>query len=129
MPPQIRQDAVETDSLLVGAASEADVSILAAATAKSESLNLQGHEVCIDGVVYDLRGFDHPGGGTIGLFGGNDVSVQYRMIHPHHTQSYQASKASSKEGSGVKAGLDENLHGFLQKKMKVVRVIDDYENE
>jgi len=29
-----------------------------------------------------LQGWDHPGGAQIKLFGGNDVSVQYRMIHP-----------------------------------------------
>ena len=30
------------------------------------------------------QGWDHPGGDQIKLFGGNDVSVQYRMIHPFH---------------------------------------------
>ncbi|EKX38201.1 hypothetical protein GUITHDRAFT_89468 [Guillardia theta CCMP2712] len=40
--------------------------------------------VAIDGVVYSLRGWNHPGGDQILLFGGNDVSVQYRMIHPFH---------------------------------------------
>jgi acyl-lipid (7-3)-desaturase (Delta-4 desaturase) len=46
---------------------------------------LLNHEVCIDGVIYDLRGFDHPGGESIMIFAGNDVTVQYRMIHPYHT--------------------------------------------
>jgi cytochrome b involved in lipid metabolism len=46
---------------------------------------LYGHEVCIDGIIYDLTNFQHPGGDTIKMFGGNDVTVQYRMIHPYHT--------------------------------------------
>ena len=45
-------------------------------------------EVCIDGVVYELDGFQHPGGESIMLFGGNDVTVQYKMIHPHHTAKH-----------------------------------------
>jgi acyl-lipid (7-3)-desaturase (Delta-4 desaturase) len=49
-----------------------------------ELSQLEGNEVCIDGVVYDLSSFDHPGGDSIFMFGGNDASVQYRMIHPHH---------------------------------------------
>ena len=46
------------------------------------------NEVCIDGVVYDLTGFDHPGGRSIELFGGNDVTATYRMIHPYHTEKH-----------------------------------------
>jgi len=46
---------------------------------------LKPNEVCIEGVVYDLNGFDHPGGETIDIFGGNDVTVMYKMIHPYHT--------------------------------------------
>jgi fatty acid desaturase (delta-4 desaturase) len=46
---------------------------------------LSENEVAIDGIVYTLEGFDHPGGDAIRLFGGNDVSVQYRMIHPFHS--------------------------------------------
>ena len=41
--------------------------------------------VAIDGIVYSLEGWDHPGGAQIKLFGGNDVSVQYRMIHPFNS--------------------------------------------
>ena len=44
------------------------------------------NEICIEGKVYSLDGFEHPGGDAIRLFGGNDVTVQYRMIHPHHTE-------------------------------------------
>jgi acyl-lipid (7-3)-desaturase (Delta-4 desaturase) len=45
-------------------------------------------EVCINGTVYDLTGFQHPGGDSILLFGGNDVTVQYNMIHPYHTDRH-----------------------------------------
>lgn len=50
--------------------------------------SLEPHEVCIDGAVYDLRGFHHPGGDSIHLFGGNDVTVQYNMIHAYHTDKH-----------------------------------------
>jgi len=46
---------------------------------------LKGNEVCIDGVIYDIHSFVHPGGDQIKLMGGNDVTVQYKMIHPYHT--------------------------------------------
>jgi acyl-lipid (7-3)-desaturase (Delta-4 desaturase) len=49
---------------------------------------LRNHEVCIDGVIYDLTSFDHPGGESILIFGGNDVTVQYKMIHPYHTSKH-----------------------------------------
>lgn len=49
---------------------------------------IKNNEVCIDGVVFDLTGFDHPGGETIGLFGGNDVTATYKMIHPYHTEKH-----------------------------------------
>jgi len=46
---------------------------------------LKGTEIAIDGVVYDIADFDHPGGEVVKFFGGNDVTVQYKMIHPYHT--------------------------------------------
>jgi len=49
---------------------------------------LKNNEVCIDGVVYDLTGFNHPGGESIGMFGGNDVTATYKMIHPYHTDKH-----------------------------------------
>mmetsp|Transcript_21435 Transcript_21435/g.35487 ORF Transcript_21435/g.35487 Transcript_21435/m.35487 type:complete len:460 (-) Transcript_21435:107-1486(-) len=49
---------------------------------------LAPHEVAIDGVIYDLTEFDHPGGESIGIFGGNDVTVTYKMIHPYHTSKH-----------------------------------------
>jgi cytochrome b involved in lipid metabolism len=48
---------------------------------------LKNNEVAIDGIIYDLDSFDHPGGSTIGVFGGNDVTVQYKMIHAHHSNN------------------------------------------
>ena len=30
----------------------------------------------------------HPGGDSVLLFGGNDVTVQYKMIHPYHTSKH-----------------------------------------
>jgi fatty acid desaturase (delta-4 desaturase) len=49
---------------------------------------LSGTEVAIEGVIYDISSFDHPGGSSIGIFGGNDVTVQYKMIHPYHTNKH-----------------------------------------
>ena len=46
---------------------------------------LKGTEVAIDGVIYNIANFVHPGGEVIKFFGGNDVTVQYKMIHPYHT--------------------------------------------
>ena len=50
--------------------------------------NLKGTEVCIDGIVYDIADFPHPGGESVLIFGGNDVTVQYKMIHPYHTSKH-----------------------------------------
>jgi fatty acid desaturase (delta-4 desaturase) len=47
--------------------------------------NLKGSEVAIEGIIYDLTGFQHPGGNIVHIFGGNDVTVQYKMMHPFHT--------------------------------------------
>ena len=46
---------------------------------------LKGTEIAIEGIVYDIADFVHPGGEVIKFFGGNDVTVQYKMIHPYHT--------------------------------------------
>jgi fatty acid desaturase (delta-4 desaturase) len=47
--------------------------------------SLGNTEIVIDGDIYDIKNFDHPGGESVLLFGGNDVTVTYKMIHPHHT--------------------------------------------
>jgi len=49
---------------------------------------LGGNEIAIDGIIYDLTDFKHPGGESIMLFGGNDVTVTYKMIHPYHTSKH-----------------------------------------
>lgn len=60
-----------------------------ATRAKVGSLqSLAGTEVVIDGVIYDIADFDHPGGESIKVFGGNDVTVTYKMIHPHHNAKH-----------------------------------------
>jgi len=43
--------------------------------------------IAVDGFVYSLDGWKHPGGHQIMIFGGNDVSVQYKMIHPFHNDN------------------------------------------
>lgn len=50
--------------------------------------DIKSTEVVIDGTIYDLTSFKHPGGDSVLLFGGNDVSVQYKMIHPYHTSKH-----------------------------------------
>jgi fatty acid desaturase (delta-4 desaturase) len=50
--------------------------------------DIKSTEVVIDGTIYDLNSFHHPGGETIKIFGGNDVTVQYKMIHPYHTDKH-----------------------------------------
>ena len=54
--------------------------------------NLAPNEICIDGEVFDLDSFDHPGGESINVFGGNDATVFYRMIHPNHETGRQNRK-------------------------------------
>ena len=50
--------------------------------------SLKPNEVAIDGGIYDLTSFDHPGGDSIYIFGGNDATTQYKMIHPYHTSKH-----------------------------------------
>ncbi|GAX28818.1 hypothetical protein FisN_35Lh015 [Fistulifera solaris] len=50
--------------------------------------DLKGNEIVIDGIIYDLTNFHHPGGEQINVFGGNDVTVHYKMIHPYHTAKH-----------------------------------------
>lgn len=64
--------------------SNATESTLRVATMKS----IGETEVVIDGKIYDIEDFEHPGGESILLFGGNDVTVQYKMIHPYHTSKH-----------------------------------------
>ncbi len=45
-------------------------------------------EIVIDGKIYDIKDFNHPGGESVFLFGGNDVTETYKMIHPYHTSKH-----------------------------------------
>jgi fatty acid desaturase (delta-4 desaturase) len=54
--------------------------------------SLKGHEVAIEGVVYDINSSSHPGGDSIHIFGGNDATTQYKMIHPYHRSSKHLEK-------------------------------------
>jgi acyl-lipid (7-3)-desaturase (Delta-4 desaturase) len=49
---------------------------------------LRACEVVIDGIIYDITSFQHPGGDSINIFGGNDATVAYKMIHPYHTKKH-----------------------------------------
>jgi acyl-lipid (7-3)-desaturase (Delta-4 desaturase) len=51
---------------------------------------LKTNEMCIDGIIYNIEEFStkHPGGNTFLTFGGNDVTTQYKMIHPYHTNKH-----------------------------------------
>eukprot|EP00980_Cylindrotheca_fusiformis_P030355 scaffold24689_cov162-Cylindrotheca_fusiformis.AAC.1 len=55
---------------------------------------IRPNEVVIDGIIYDIGSFSHPGGDSIYLFGGNDVTAQYQMIHPYHTSKHLAKMRS-----------------------------------
>lgn len=70
----------------VAVASEATQSTAAEVIRTMKTIG--NNEVCIDGVVYDLTDFDHPGGESIAIFGGNDVTATYKMIHPYHTEKH-----------------------------------------
>ena len=85
---------VDDSSADDGATQPTDGSISRMVKSVSE---LKGSEVVIDGTIYDLSSFHHPGGGSIMLFGGTDVSVQYKMIHPYHTRHHlEKMKATGK---------------------------------
>ena len=47
-------------------------------------------EIVIDGAIYDIKDFNHPGGESVLMFGGNDCTVAYKMIHPYHTKKHLA---------------------------------------
>ncbi len=52
-----------------------------------KKLPLSDAQVAIDGVVYDLSDFPHPGGPVLQVFGGNDVTAAYHLIHTSHAQN------------------------------------------
>ena len=79
--------APDADKLRQRKTVSAEKKVIDAATQERISTvkGLKGTEVAIEGVIYDLTSFEHPGGESIGIFGGNDVTIQYKMIHPYHT--------------------------------------------
>ena len=81
--------APDADRMLqrVGRGMDEDSAIATEPTARTLA-SLQEKEVAIDGMIYDITNFDHPGGESIYIFGGNDVTVQYKMIHPYHTSKH-----------------------------------------
>ncbi len=47
--------------------------------------------------LYGIYDFVHPGTEVIKFFGGNDITVQYKMIHPYHTgKHFEKMKAVGK---------------------------------
>lgn len=81
MPPDISSELRQRKNV----ADPALKSVASSDTTVQSLHSLASTHVAIDGVVYDLNSFTHPGGDTIFMFGGNDVTAQYRMIHPYHT--------------------------------------------
>ena len=69
---------------LVGDANNDDAALEQVLKNTKPVSKLSNTEVAIDGFIYDLEGFVHPGGQVVNMFGGNDVTVQYHMIHPRH---------------------------------------------
>jgi len=85
MAPKIDQTNLETI--------QQDEDALAEKTASVDYRSqIKQNQVVIDGGIFELDSFDHPGGDSITMFGGNDVTVMYRMIHPRHSPKYYASK-------------------------------------
>jgi len=66
---------------------------------------LLGHEVAIEGIIYDITSFYHPGGDSIRIFGGNDVTVQYKMIHPFHSSKQLEKNEKTWHCRGLRHGL------------------------
>lgn len=66
--------------------------LVAAAATRSTETVIKPNQIIIDGIIYDLDSFDHPGGDSINMFGGNDVTIMYRMIHPRHSEKYHTQK-------------------------------------
>jgi acyl-lipid (7-3)-desaturase (Delta-4 desaturase) len=86
MPPNAEKLRQRVGAPKVRSTTETETTV---ATVKRLS-QLTDTEFCIDGVVYDITDFAavHPGGRTFLAFAGNDVTVQYKMIHPYHTEKH-----------------------------------------
>lgn len=85
MPPNADisriRNRIPTKTGTVASADNNDPATQSVRTLKS----LKGNEVVINGTIYDIADFVHPGGEVVKFFGGNDVTIQYNMIHPYHT--------------------------------------------
>lgn len=84
MPPNANTSILRNRLNAVAPDASADADAATQSTLRSLK-GLKGNEVAIDGVVYDISDFVHPGGEVVKFFGGNDVTIQYKMIHPYHT--------------------------------------------
>lgn len=82
---------------------------------KCES-ELPDNTIAIDGVVYLLDDWEHPGGNQIRLFGGNDVSVQYRMIHAFHGE--ETRKVMPVVGKLLNYNKDYTFNSEFEKELK-----------
>jgi fatty acid desaturase (delta-4 desaturase) len=81
----------DTDNDALNTTGDAPTTLTATTDPNKRYLNdLGDKEIAIDGAIYDMEDFAsrHPGGTSILLFGGNDVTVQYKMIHPYHTSKH-----------------------------------------
>jgi acyl-lipid (7-3)-desaturase (Delta-4 desaturase) len=89
---KLRQRHKQSAAVLKNGATSGTVANESSTTTTQDRLcslsNIKTTEICIDGVIYDIEHFDHPGGSSIFMFGGNDVTVQYNMIHPYHTAKH-----------------------------------------
>jgi len=89
---KLRQRFNNDDAVLTGTAVDP-----ATQTTLLQVKDIKSTEVVIDGTIYDLTSFKHPGGESVLMFGGNDVTVQYKMIHPYHTRHHlEKMKATGK---------------------------------
>jgi fatty acid desaturase (delta-4 desaturase) len=92
MPPDANKLRQRKSGAINSDDNDADADATATVTTQTQRIgslsSLKGTEVCIDGIIYDLTNFDHPGGDSIRIFGGNDVTIQYKMIHPYHNDKH-----------------------------------------
>lgn len=92
MAPKIDSDSWKEKQANLATAQQDEDAIAEMVSTNDYLKEVRQNEVLIDGDIFDLDSFDHPGGDSIKMFGGNDVTVMYRMIHPRHSEKYYASK-------------------------------------
>lgn len=91
---------------------------------------ISDNEIILEGDVYDLKEFAkvHPGGNmALNIFGGNDVTVHYYMLHQHpflHKKALEPYKLRGAKGAteGVRYEINSdayrNLKALIKKKIK-----------